>query len=110
MSMEIHQKVLKFINHFTNYGKSEQVIDCFTKGNCYYFAICLSERFYNEVSWCRYVYDPIANHWACDINGRIYDITGELTDTDNFVDWIDFVNTTCDEPYFNRLYENCIKF
>lgn len=110
MSMEIHQKVLKFINHFTNYGNNEQIIDCFTKGNCYYFAACLAERFYDEVPWCRYMYDPIANHWACEINGRIYDITGEITDTDNFVDWLEFQMNANDEPYLNRLYENCIKF
>lgn len=106
--METHQKVLKFINHFTNYGNYKDVITSFTAGNCYYFAVCLFDRFdgYDPVI----VYDPIANHWACEIEGRIYDITGELTDINNFEDWYDFVKSVNDYLYLSRLYEQCIKF
>ena len=107
--MSCHHKVLKFINHFTNYGNNEQVIDCFTKGNCYYFAVILSERFKGEDP--RIMYDPIANHFACEIGEWIYDITGPVGRPEyDFEDWYDFVNTTYDDLYLNRLYEQCINF
>lgn len=106
--METHQKVLKFINHFTNYGNYKDVITSFTTGNCYYFAVCLADRFNGEDPCI--VYDPIANHWACKIEDKIYDITGELDNRFNFEDWYNFVNSVNDELYLNRLYEQCIKF
>ena len=95
--------VLNFIQQFQSFGP--KVIECFSCGMCWYFATILRERFGQNHS---IVYDPIINHFATRIDGRIYDITGDITDDPqyNFVIWEDY--KTIDELHTNRLYRDCI--
>lgn len=70
--------ILKFIHRFTKrHDKTlSDVKRCFTDGCCWWFAHILCERFCGEM-----VYDEIDGHFAAEISGRVYDITGDVTET-----------------------------
>lgn len=68
-------EIEKFIKGFSEFGES--VVRCFTKGNCYWFAYILHTRFSDS----RIVINNLENHFACQIENDIYDITGKCTDT-----------------------------
>lgn len=77
MTMKTKQDViLNYIEQFQKFGP--QVVDCFSNGMCYWFAEILEKRF----SWSNVqkVYDPVINHFAVEIDNRIYDIAGDITD------------------------------
>ena len=99
----IKEEILNFIFQFTN-GNREQVIDTFTSGCCYWFAVILSERFNNQ--YPEIVYDVVENHFATAIRGRIYDITGDVTDQYTWIDW----NTYDDDVHKKRIIKQCVKF
>jgi hypothetical protein len=78
--MTKHELVLDFIKQYQKFGS--EVIDCFSNGMCYHFAEILKLRFgYSRVE---IMYDPIQNHFAANIDDRIYDITGDLTDNEEY--------------------------
>ena len=105
----LHPTVMKFIARFTNNGKRQEVIDTFSCGCCYWFADILWNRFYFDAEECTVLYDPIINHWACQINGIIYDITGVITSNKyQWEPWIKFQYK--DELLTKRLYRDCINF
>ena len=113
--LKTRETVLKFIARFTNQGKKTEVIDTFSNGCCYWFAEILWDRFcFNEPINSRgkiyTVYDPIINHWACCIDYRIYDITGDITDNEEYQwhDWNRFMYQ--DTSLTKRLYRDCINF
>lgn len=98
--------VARFTDRFTQNGTNEGVINCFTNGCCFWFASCLFDRFADfdpEI-----VCDAVANHFGCFINGRIYDITGDVTDKYKWQSWY--------EAYFDdvargeRIVCDCIDF
>ena len=109
---QLHQTVMNFIARFTNNGKRQEVIDCFTSGCCYWFAEILWNRFALEVvnTNCDIVYDPIINHWGCRIDYRIYDITGDITDNKEYCweNWNKFMFQ--DISLTKRLLRDCINF
>ena len=106
--------ILRFIDRFTGNGQRQEVIDAFSCGCCYWFADILWNRFAFETEFkedlCYLVYDPIINHWACSINGRIYDITGDISDNQEYKwqDWGTF--QLQDKSLTKRLYRDCINF
>ena len=102
--MNYGEEILLFIDHFADYGK--EVIDCFTTGNCYWFAVILNERFGGTI-----VYNPVACHFACKLNGgHIYDITGQI-DTVVTGPWEDFYEMMLKDPiHYARVYDNCVEF
>lgn len=104
MSEELKTEIMRFINHFTFNGRFSEVIDSFTCGNCYWFAYILYERFadlYPEI-----VYDLVENHFATAIRGRVFDITGDVTDQYTWVDW-----DKLDDPLLKEhVTRDCIKF
>lgn len=63
------------------------VVECFTQGCCYWFAVILKERFSGKI-----VYEPVIKHFACEIDGHIYDITGDCDATygPQFMNWADW--------------------
>lgn len=111
-SQKLRQTILNFIARFTNNGKRREVIECFSCGCCYWFAETLFDRFTLEVvdAPCYLVYDPIINHWACCIDYRIYDITGDITDNEEYSwhDWNRFMYQ--DISLTKRLLRDCINF
>ena len=72
------ENILRFIKKFSDFGN--QVIECFTKGNCFWFAMVLAMEFAGEI-----YYDPIVGHFATMIDGVMYDITGVVENTSDFV-------------------------
>lgn len=101
----MQNEVFRFIDRFTNRGKLEQVIEAFTCGCCYWFARILEERF-KQVIGTEIVYDAVMNHFATRIAGRVYDITGDVTDAYRWEPWSDF----SDESQRKRIVRDCVMF
>lgn len=95
-------EIEKFIIKFSLYGK--QVKLCFTERNCYWFAYILHARFPNS----KIMLNTLESHFACNINGELYDITGKCTDkyAGEWVDWDEYQMT--DSVHSARLLETCI--
>ena len=72
------ENILQFIKKFSDFGN--QVVECFTEGNCFWFATVLAMEFAGEI-----YYDPIGGHCATMINGVLYDITGAVENTSDFM-------------------------
>ena len=108
MNTNIEVAVSRFIDRFTQNGKRQEVIDCFTNGCCFWFAYTLHGRFVMETSDVIIVYDDIMNHFGCRINGRVYDITGDVTDKYNWRDWIEVYRE--DVLRGNRIIRDCVNF
>ena len=98
--VESNSKILNFIHKFTELYKNE-VETVFTSGCCYWFAYILCARFGGEM-----MYDPIANHFMCMCDGRIYDITGDVSDRYNAIRWEEFD----DDLEKSRIVDYCIEF
>lgn len=100
-------EILKFINRFTDSGKRKEVIETFTCGCCYWFAYILKKRF--DPNHAAYImYDDIANHFGCRIDGYVYDITGDVSDNYNWKYWEDYVPDDTSETM--RIIHDCINF
>ncbi len=95
-------EVEKFINHFLVVSPAKNVTEVFTCGCCYWFAYILCGRFANA----EMMYDPIINHFVVEIDGRLYDITGDVTGQYNVEPWKDFA----DELEKQRIIDYCITF
>lgn len=95
-------EVKEFISRFRRLSPRGEVVDVFTGGCCYWFARILCERFDGVM-----MYDPVANHFAAGIAGKLYDITGELTDELHMVPWDEY---DFDPTARKRIEEYCIQF
>lgn len=103
---ELVRDVLGFIGRFSTngYGYRQEVIECFTRGCCYWFAAILNTRFSHEKPLV--MIDYVANHFGCEIGGRVYDITGDVTGQYDWMPW-----NKCNDPHLiKRIYEDCINF
>lgn len=96
----IHQEVLDFIQHF-ELGK-----DCFLYGCCYWFAYILRSRFYWDYD-CEYMYNVVENHFALDIDGVLYDVSGVIS-SDGFEPWYDV--EAKDPLLYEQIMADCIDF
>ena len=95
--------VLGYISRFTRCGEYPQVIEAFTCGCCYWFAKILHLRFpVSEI-----VYEPVANHFAAKINGRVYDITGDVTDQGQWELWSEY---ELGSSFREGIVKECIMF
>lgn len=87
----MNNAVIQFIGEFSDKGKKEQVIDCFMNGCCYWFAHILVYRFYafgrKKLDPTVIMYAPKENHFGARIEGRVYDITGDVTDKYEWTSW-----------------------
>ena len=92
------ENILRFIKKFSDFGN--QVVECFTKGNCFWFAMVLAMEFAGEI-----YYDPIVGHFATMINGVMYDITGVVENTGDF---ISLEEICTDELLWLRLQRDCV--
>ena len=92
------ENILHFIKKFSNFGT--QVLECFTEGNCFWFAMVLAIEFAGEI-----YYDPIVGHFATMINGVMYDITGVVENTGDFAS-VEEIRK--DELLWARLLRDCV--
>lgn len=90
-----------FLTHFHEYSDIE---DVFTKGCCYWFAVILKTRFADDDPVI--VYDETANHFGTEIEGRVYDITGDVTHDYDWESWDDLD----DELLRERIIRDCVMF
>lgn len=100
--MAVLTDVEKFIGRFLQVKYPEGVIEAFTSGCCYWFALILCGRFPEAVL----MYDIVANHFVASINNRLYDITGDVTDKYTVVEWESYD----DELHKARIIRDCINF
>ena len=104
--MDIKEQVLAFIGRFTDKGNRQEVKDCFMYGCCYWFASILANRFANHSP--RLMYEPVLNHYATEIEGRVYDIRGDVSDLGEWMSWDDY--QVLEPSRMKNLYGNCINF
>ena len=96
-------EVLDFISNFHKISKTNDIDEVFTCGCCYWFAYILCGRFQEAAEM---MYDPVINHFMVGYGGRLYDITGDVTDKYNATAWKDFE----DELERQRIVDYCIQF
>lgn len=103
---ELYRDILGFIGRFSTDGKHyrNQVIEAFTNGGCYWFAYILSVRFADYQS--AIMVDLVAAHFGCRIDGRVYDICGDVTDAFEWRSWDEYG----DDLHRKRITEQCIMF
>ena len=94
--------ILNFIRQFTNNGKWDQVIESFTCGNCYYFALILKNRFpEGEI-----IYNAVENHFAYQLDQNAYDISGTIHLSDSWHNWDAYFDI--DSIHAERIKRYCI--
>lgn len=90
--------ILDFIKQFRDLGAT----NCFSNGMCYWFATILRMRFNGE--HCHIMYDEVENHFGCEINGIVYDITGVAS----AYDWQPWYNIEMnDRLLHSRILRDC---
>lgn len=101
----MHEQIIRFINEFSKFGP--EVVDCFTNGNCYWFAHILYNRFFRDNYEGDICYDQVENHFCYYSKGHYYDITGEITDPKYH--WESFARVARNDPALaKRLERDCI--
>lgn len=102
---ELYRDILGFIGRFSTdgYHYRNQVLECFLRGNCYWFAYILSIRFaeYSPLI----MLDLEARHFGCEIDGKVYDIVGDATDAFAWQPWDAYRGNDRD-----LIAEQCIMF
>ena len=97
---------LNFIDGFSNHGDRKEVIECFTLGYCFWFAYILHGRFSSETK-CAIMYDDIENHFGCRIDNKVYDITGDVTNQYDWVEWTSIKDK--DINHWKHIIRDCVK-
>ena len=92
-------QIQTFLQRFHEHGNEIDAV--FTQGCCYWFAFILHNRFPKS----EILYDPVWNHYVCEIENHIYDITGDVTGRYKVIH-LDEI----DEYEQKRLEKNCINF
>ena len=91
-------EVEKFIERF----RTKETIEVFTRGCCYWFAYILCGRF----PQAELMYDLTENHFMVEIDGRLYDITGDVSGVYTPIPW-DFYD---DIVHKRRIERDCVLF
>lgn len=94
-------KVNKFLDRF---HKSDDIDTIFTSEACYWFAYILYRRFIRDGATLMFANSD--NHFGTKINGKVYDITGEVTRKYDWRPWLEFG----DEKEKERIMRDCIMF
>lgn len=84
---------------------SEDITDVFSNGCCYWFAKILYDRFAMSHG-ATIMYDEVENHFGTKVDGRVYDITGDVTFKYEWKPWSD----VDDELLRARIIRDCIMF
>lgn len=94
------QEILHFISQFENAKET------FLFGMCFWFAFILQERFGGTM-----MYEPVENHYVQEIGGRLYDVSGDVTEqygsSEHLMRWVDMEQF--DSSLYRRLTRDCIK-
>lgn len=82
-------EVLDFTQKLHSFSPLGNFREVFSSGACYWFAHILSTRFPET----KIVYDPTQNHFAVELDGEIFDVTGKVSETPGFLLWENFDDT-----------------
>lgn len=98
-------EVIEFIEQFAQ--GNPILIEKFTQGYCYYFAVMLKARFPGG----KIFYHPIQGHFYTEIEGLLYDIRGgkkyaEVGDWQTLIAWDTFKEY--DLLLYNRIVRDCV--
>ena len=97
-------EINKFLKRFHD---SDNVDEVFTSGCCFWFAYILVGRFHLDDAYM--VYSQKYNHFGAMIDGRVYDVTGDVTETyDDWISWEEFDDIDAAEAL--RIIRDCIYF
>lgn len=89
----LHEEIIDFINR--RFSK-----DChWCDGNCYWFAVILTQRFPDLDIW----YLPVENHFVAGADDVYYDWTGEITPEEDIILWDNM------QSYDSLLYERIVR-
>lgn len=91
-------------NFLKRFHLSENVDEVFTCDCCYWFAAVLFGRFIRDGATI--MYDEVANHFGTRIKGKVYDITGDVTNKYKWVPW----ESITDSSFRARIVRDCIMF
>lgn len=94
--------VADFLKRFHS---GDSITDVFSNGCCYWFARILFERF-SMSHGAVIMYDDVMNHFGTKIQGKVYDITGDVTLQYEWKPWSD----VDDELLRARIIRDCILF
>lgn len=95
-------KTAKVANFLKRFHCDRDIDVVFTSGCCYWFAVILHQRFPDS----RIMYSIIDNHFAAEIDGRLYDVTGDVTGKYDVVPWDSFKNTN----HGAKIIRDCVNF
>ena len=98
---KMEQNVSGFLKRFHSAPTVDEV---FTNGCCYWFAYILFRRFLRDGA--RIMYDEGSNHFGTMIGGRVYDVTGDVTDCYTWKAW----DAVADLALRKRVVRDCIDF
>lgn len=98
---KMEQNVSGFLKRFHSAPTVDEV---FSSGCCYWFAFILFRRFLRDGA--RLMYDEIDNHFGTMIRGRVYDITGDVTEAYDWKPW----DALTDDALRARIVRDCIQF
>lgn len=89
------------IEDFIKLFKGTETI--FTDGLCYWFAHILTTKFGGTI-----MYAAIVGHFVSSIDGRLWDVTGDITDRYAAIPLIDWDYLQREEPIWSkRIIEGC---
>lgn len=71
-------------------------------GNCYFFALILSETFHGDI-----FYDPIIGHFVAKIDGVYYDWNGVYETDEELINWKTLKEI--DPIWARRLERDCVR-
>ena len=99
----LHKLELDGLDYFlARFHLADDVDTVFTSGCCYWFAVILHCRFPDSTL----MYDQVENHFVTQIQGRLYDITGDVTEKYQVKPW----DALDDELLRKRIIRDCILF
>ena len=98
----MNNEIYNFLNRFGRNQKEQNTVEIFTCGCCYWFAFILATRFPGSTI----MYDEVANHFGTKIGSSVYDITGDVTEQYEWIEWSDVT----DELHRERIIRDCIMF
>lgn len=99
-------EVLNFIDEFNSSEGKKQIVECFTCSMPFWFAYILNGRFATSAEKTEIMYDDAENHFGCQIDAEVYDITGIVTNQYNWIPWTDLWKI--DSTHANNIVKDCV--
>lgn len=88
----------------SRFHSDDNVDTVFTNGCCYWFSYILRGRF--SENGAKLMYDQIANHFGTEIDGRVYDVTGDVSEDYSWEPW----DNLSDDLLKKRIIRDCVNF